>query len=61
MMGTLNGIERTPDQFKALAQAAGLRVTKIWECRSQVSIVEMRKIDASDEGGLKVLIYSSVK
>ncbi len=43
LMAVLNGIERTPDQFKALAHAAGLQVTKIWECRSQVSIVEMRK------------------
>ena len=46
MMGIINGIERTPDQFKSLAQAAGLQVTKIWECRSQVSIVEMRRIEA---------------
>jgi hypothetical protein len=45
MMGIINGIERTPDQFRALACAAGLRVTKIWECRSQVSIVEMRKTE----------------
>ena len=41
-MGVINGIERTPAQFKAIVEAAGLRVEKFWECRSQVSIVEVK-------------------
>ena len=42
MMGIINGIERTPAEFSALVEQAGLKVEKIWECRSQVSIVEVR-------------------
>lgn len=42
MMGIINGIERTPGQFSALVEQAELKVEKIWECRSQVSIVELR-------------------
>lgn len=42
VMGVINGIERTPAQFKAIVEAAGLRVEKFWECRSQVSIVEVK-------------------
>jgi O-methyltransferase domain len=42
MMSIINGIERTPAQFKHIIEKAGLRMTKIWECRSQVSIVECR-------------------
>lgn len=42
MMGIINGIERTPEQFSAVVEQAGLKVEKIWECRSQVSIVELR-------------------
>lgn len=45
MMGIINGIERTPAQFKAIVEAAGLRIEKIWDCRSQVSIVEVRLKD----------------
>lgn len=41
MMNTINGIERTPAQFKDLIEAAGLKLQKIWECRSQVSLVEV--------------------
>ncbi|MCJ1432684.1 hypothetical protein MMC27_002041 [Xylographa pallens] len=41
MMAIINGIERTPDQFKSLVERAGLRLHKIWECRSQVSLVEI--------------------
>ena len=44
MMGIINGIERTPEQFRKLVAAAGLRVHKIWECRSQVGIVELRTL-----------------
>ncbi|KAL9034022.1 MAG: hypothetical protein Q9214_007235, partial [Letrouitia sp. 1 TL-2023] len=42
MMSVQNGIERTPQQFKAIVEAAGLRLEKIWPCRSQVLIVEAR-------------------
>jgi hypothetical protein len=42
MMGIINGIERTPAQFTAVVEKAGLKIHKIWECRSQVSIVELR-------------------
>ena len=44
MMGIINGIERTPGQFRELVEEAGLRVEKIWECRSQVSIIECRAV-----------------
>ena len=47
MMGIINGIERTPEQFRKLVAAAGLRVHKIWECRSQVGIVELRTLRLS--------------
>ena len=40
MMTAINGIERTPEQFHAIVEAAGLRLVKIWQCRTQVSIVE---------------------
>ncbi|KAL9047473.1 MAG: hypothetical protein Q9206_006754, partial [Seirophora lacunosa] len=42
MIGTLNGIERTPAQFEVLIENAGLKLEKIWECRSQVNIIEVR-------------------
>lgn len=42
VMGTINGIERTRAQFKVLIENAGLKLEKIWECRSQVSIIEVR-------------------
>ena len=42
MMGIINGIERTPLQFKSIVEKAGLRLEKIWECRSVVGIVEVR-------------------
>ncbi|KAH9895356.1 S-adenosyl-L-methionine-dependent methyltransferase [Xylariomycetidae sp. FL2044] len=42
MMGLLNGIERTPLQFRTVIEKAGLKVSRIWQCRSQVSIVECR-------------------
>ena len=44
MMGIINGIERTPRQFRELVEEAGLRVERIWECRSQVSVVECRAV-----------------
>ena len=46
MMSIINGIERTPAQFEVLIDKAGMKLEKIWECRSQVSIVEVRLRDA---------------
>ena len=43
-MANINGIERTPEQFRSLVEQTGLRIEKFWECRSQVGIVELRKI-----------------
>ncbi|PWY93216.1 S-adenosyl-L-methionine-dependent methyltransferase [Aspergillus sclerotioniger CBS 115572] len=40
MMSIINGIERTPAEFAGLIERAGLRLRKIWDCRSQVSLVE---------------------
>lgn len=40
MMGIINGIERTPEEFKTIIEAAGLKLSKIYECRSPVSLVE---------------------
>ncbi|EOD45656.1 putative o- protein [Neofusicoccum parvum UCRNP2] len=41
MMAIINGIERTPAEFRAVVARAGLRLRKIWDCRSQVSLVEV--------------------
>ena len=54
MMGIINGIERTPGQFRKLVEEAGLRIEKIWECRSVSSIVECRAVfpaNGEGEGG----------
>ena len=40
MMGIINGIERTPAEFKAIIERAGLNLSKIHKCRSQVSLIE---------------------
>ncbi|KAL1962454.1 hypothetical protein VTN77DRAFT_9655 [Rasamsonia byssochlamydoides] len=40
MMSVINGIERTPAEFKAIIEQAGLVMSKIYDCRSQVSLVE---------------------
>lgn len=42
MMGIMNGIERTPSQFKVLVEKAGLKLERIWECRSMVGVIEVR-------------------
>ncbi|CAJ2501645.1 Uu.00g044980.m01.CDS01 [Anthostomella pinea] len=42
MMALINGIERTPEQFRGIIEAAGLRMVKVWRCRTQVSIIECR-------------------
>ncbi|EAS33659.3 O-methyltransferase [Coccidioides immitis RS] len=41
LMSTINGIERTPTQFKDLVDKAGLRLTKFWPVRSMVGITEV--------------------
>ncbi|KAL2812961.1 S-adenosyl-L-methionine-dependent methyltransferase [Aspergillus granulosus] len=41
MMSIINGIERTPAQFADIVQRSGLKVNKIWNCRSMVGIVEI--------------------
>jgi hypothetical protein len=40
MMALINGIERTPEEFKDIAGRAGLVLRKIYDCRSQVGLVE---------------------
>lgn len=40
LMSTLNGIERTPREFKELFEKSGLRLVKFWETRSMVGITE---------------------
>ncbi|KAK4653881.1 hypothetical protein QC762_511060 [Podospora pseudocomata] len=40
LMATINGIERTPSEFKALFEEAGLRLVKFWDTRSMVGITE---------------------
>ncbi|CAG8892503.1 unnamed protein product [Penicillium egyptiacum] len=39
MMSIINGIERTPAQFERIINLAGLSLSKIYDCRSQVSVV----------------------
>ncbi|KAF2280130.1 O-methyltransferase A [Westerdykella ornata] len=41
MMSIINGIERTPAEFRSIVEKAGLKLRKIWDCRSQVSLVEV--------------------
>lgn len=41
LMGCINGIERTPPQWKDIIEKAGLRLQRIWECRSVVGIIEV--------------------
>ena len=47
MMAIINGIERKPAEFRAIADAAGLRLRKIWDCRSQVGLVELTLPDST--------------
>ena len=42
MMTLLNGRERTAEELAALAEQAGLKVVKIWPCRSLIWITELR-------------------
>lgn len=41
LMATLNGIERTPREFLSIIEKAGLKLFKIWDCRSQLGLVEV--------------------
>ncbi|KAI0437523.1 S-adenosyl-L-methionine-dependent methyltransferase [Xylaria telfairii] len=41
MMSIINGIERKPAEFRNLVDRAGLRLRKIWDCRSQVGLLEI--------------------
>ncbi|EED21056.1 O-methyltransferase, putative [Talaromyces stipitatus ATCC 10500] len=40
MMSIINGIERIPGEFKNIIEKAGLELSRIYDCRSQVSLVE---------------------
>ncbi|KAF2205777.1 S-adenosyl-L-methionine-dependent methyltransferase [Delitschia confertaspora ATCC 74209] len=40
MMASINGIERTPEEFESILAASGLKIKQIWDCRSQVSLIE---------------------
>ncbi|KAL8931961.1 MAG: hypothetical protein Q9216_007011 [Gyalolechia sp. 2 TL-2023] len=40
MMSHINGIERTPAQFTTIVERAGLIINKVYDCRSQVSLLE---------------------
>ena len=44
MLALGNGAERTPEQLAAIANRAGLRIEKIWECRGPASITELRLV-----------------
>ncbi|KAI5926688.1 S-adenosyl-L-methionine-dependent methyltransferase [Camillea tinctor] len=46
MMSIINGIERKPAEFNDLIERAGLRLRKIWDCRSQVGLVEAVLVDS---------------
>jgi hypothetical protein len=39
MISIINGIERTPAQIERIINLAGLSLSKIYDCRSQVSVV----------------------
>lgn len=42
MMSLFNSMERTLDQFRGIIHAAGLVIERVWECRSQTSLIECR-------------------
>ncbi|KAK6950929.1 hypothetical protein Daesc_007457 [Daldinia eschscholtzii] len=42
MMSLMNGKERTPSEFRDLFEKAGLKMVKVWECRSSLGIMECR-------------------
>lgn len=43
MMTLMNGHERTLEEWVWLAETAGLRLEKVWECRGVVWIIELRR------------------
>lgn len=49
MMASINGIERTPQEFKVILEAAGLKIKQIWSVRSQVSLIEAVLQDVQSE------------
>ncbi|KZT74223.1 S-adenosyl-L-methionine-dependent methyltransferase [Daedalea quercina L-15889] len=44
MLSMFNGSERSPEQLEVIANKAGLRIEKIWECRAPISITELRQL-----------------
>ncbi|KAI5923694.1 O-methyltransferase [Camillea tinctor] len=48
MLTLFNSIERTPAEYQSVIEGAGLRLVKIWPCRSPVSIIECRLAGVSD-------------
>lgn len=42
MMSLMNGKERTPSEFRRLFEQAGLKMVKVWDCRSILGIIECR-------------------
>ncbi|OSX64691.1 hypothetical protein POSPLADRAFT_1031734 [Postia placenta MAD-698-R-SB12] len=45
MFSMFNGGERTVGGFESLAVRAGLKVTRVWECRGFTSLTEMKRDD----------------
>lgn len=43
LMGTINGIERTPRELKVLIEKAGLKMVKVYDTRCVFGIVEVTK------------------
>ena len=50
MMSIINGIERTPAEFQNIIERSGLVMTRIYDCRSQVSLVECSLPDGAENG-----------
>ena len=42
MMAATNGIERTPAQMRSVAARSGLDLIKIWECRAELWVTELK-------------------
>ncbi|KZT06657.1 S-adenosyl-L-methionine-dependent methyltransferase [Laetiporus sulphureus 93-53] len=49
MMAVHNGMERTPEMLDSLAKRAGLKVTRMWECRGVIAIAELHIDEYSPE------------
>lgn len=50
MMTIINGVERTLVQGDVLVEKAGMRMKKIWECRSQVSFNKVDEVATGANG-----------